>query len=233
MKNLLLMAVCLGLLAFGCAIESDNGAGAEDAEPALINHLNLGDEGSVDFYEPVPGEILVLGIFNSGDIVDEIEGKSPPEIYEYLTGETAPEVIQSAYEASLDAACRETAESGDDENIQLPDMAGTRMPPEEFRDRYCRPAGIYDYTYCLLSRTNNYSIIRTASLMVNRVHAYRGNFNFAHRYLDGDSYRTVCNVLMPEGRTLFVYSQGIRTRRMAQIYNATGDYWHLSVYGNN
>jgi hypothetical protein len=237
MRKLNFSMIIIGLLAFfyclifsGCHMDIEPYNNTNDLIQPIVE-LDLGAEGSIQFYEVDSEEILVTGLFNSKETALDLDGKNSLEVYEYFTGDEAPDVLQQAYADVQAAMMTDTNTTGGNMDVIPPQNNDTRMSGSEFQSRYCPFGANFDFIYCWVNCTNDYTIQLKVHDMYNRIHADNGSIGAYHKYYKWPRWRTVVNTTLLQGQTLWTYSSGIRRSRKTRVYNGSGDNWHLAVTG--
>ena len=228
----------------------------EDTEPSksveanskmenLIAQIDLGAKGYVDFVETEPGEIIVDATIASPEILPDDE-LTPVALYEYVSGEAAPEQLVAAYHKVEQGLGSDDVQNRDEDLLAgaiidtKHESIGAKLDisASEFQRRFCpgRFTGnkVPDYGYCLLNRTNTTKITRgNCYSMYTYASPYRGTIRHRLRYKSGGKWVVFRDKNVLQGYWSYIAQYGSKRGRESTVFEAAGDGYHHTVFGNN
>jgi len=229
--HLFITTVAVSLAVFSC---SDNSApvSVSDSSENLIATIDLEQDGIIKFTEPEAGELVVDLTLRSMDLTPNGDADSPLDLYKYYSGKEAPEALKAAYSRAL--ASRSKDESADDDDADIQEgtatpLAKSAMSAGDFQDNYC--ASGWDFQYCWLSRTNTSYVQRKCWYIRTTVNPYQGNVMQKLRYKKLGSWHTYVDKSVTQGQVSWIYHYGSTRYRRVEVYEASGDAYHHSIYG--
>ncbi len=116
---------------------------------------------------------------------------------------------------------------------QLANIGQSRsgLSATDFAATYC-PSG-WGYMYCWTSRTGNASVTRTTLSMYTYLNTYAGGsvqHILEYQNVFGN-WVTYVNNTVPAGFISYISRSGIWTTRRTRVTQASGDSYHVSIYG--
>ena len=201
-----------------------------------IASVNLGAEGTLEFFETEPGCLTAAGQFSSIETMAPYQDMNFIELFESMSGNTAPAALKEAYQRALSAA-DVSSEDAPPSSASLPDdgdnkLAKTTMTASAFISAYCSDLTDYDFSTCMTSRTGNHSYTRNCSYIRNYINPYRGTVRFQAQYWNGSSYVTAYDVVIPEDYVWYYAVAGAQKYRRMQVIEAADDGLHYTHKGN-
>lgn len=216
----------------------------------LLTSIALPDGASVEFHEPLPGEMVAIYVGKDESFRDMFEGldrgtMTHVGLYEAISGAEAPAALAEA-EARLVAARQEVAEfprtQDEPDRAVVPsaavndslsvEMGSTRsnLTATDFSGTYC-PNG-WGYLYCWTNRTGSASVTRTTISMYTYLNPYRGSVNHKLQYKNiWGNWVTYVSQTVPEDNISYISRSGIWSTRRTKVTQASGDGYHVSIYG--
>jgi hypothetical protein len=240
----------LSLLAAACGTVDVEDADVEWSMPQnLLTSIALADGGSVDFHEPVPGELTVIYVGREAEyrhVFDDLERGvvTHAQVYEALSGQKAPAALVEAEARSFAARANPPEDADATSSFDAPpsvaapstvDGIGTiraAMTAGDFIDDCCSSG--WGFLYCWTSRTGSGSVTRTSLSMYTHLNAYDGSVTHKMEYENvwGNMVTYVSNVV-PEGYISYISRSGLWTTRKTSISQADSNGYHVSIYGTN
>ncbi len=238
------------LLGLGCAVENgadEKALSSPEGDQAALEDLELpvpfasfatDDGGTVQFFEPEPGELLVTSVskIDSGAPLDE---KLPAALYEELAGEPLPERFvaalahgdraaeEEAVEASLAESGGPDFSAATDREVQ--GLTKMNVTTEQFATTYCEA---FRPLWCWLNRTDTSHFSQRRDSMGTYAYVYRGSVQHRLRRKNTwGKWKTLYSVTVPAGyiSTTFNFS-GIAYTHESRVDEASGDGYHHSGY---
>jgi hypothetical protein len=252
-----LKLITLGGLALlvACSDVGDESIDEESMPQRLLASVELDGGGSLEFHEPMPGEMVAMYVGKDDDtyraMFDDLErgALTHAAMYEALSGQKAPSALVEAEGRSIAARARIEAErpAGADLAIDFDapqDSAVGRtengigttrasLSAADFSSTYC-PSG-WGFLYCWTSRTGSGSVSRNSLSMYTYLNTYAG-VSVIHQleYVNvWGNWTTYVSQVVPVGSVSYISRAGLWTTRKASISQATGDSYHISIYGTN
>jgi hypothetical protein len=232
-KRAVFGAVALALLGAGC-MDSDTDTDIPDVEGSTpITTLDTEDGVHVDFYEPIPGDLVAVV---SGELSESLEGKRPVELYEALAGRSAPAELREIQTriAAARALRDDDVDSIDIAEVKAPAQSRIKLTDTDFDAAYCNP-GAVDFDYCWTSRTSDYSIdISSVEWIHSHVNVYSGQLThrLSIRHPPLGSW-TLINANGVTGSSFVsTYSEVDNGTYRVELTQAAGARYHLSIHGN-
>lgn len=240
----------LALLTAACDMVDGEDADVEESMPQnLLASIALADGGSFEFHEPIPGELVAIYVGREAEyreVFDDLEhgALTHAQVYEELTGQSAPAALAEAEARSIAARANRPEDAVVTSSFDAPPPVaapstvngiGTSraaMTADDFIDDYC-PSG-WGFLYCWTSRTGSGSVTRTSLSMYTHLNAYDGQVVHKMEYENiwGNMVTYVSNVV-PEGYLSYISRSGLWTTRKTSISQADNDGYHVSIYGTN
>jgi len=236
-----------------CADTGEDAVESEPMEQHLLASVALSDGGSIEFHEPMPGELVAIYVGKDptlGQKFDDLErgDLTHAQLFESLAGRKAPAALVEAEGREIAALARiqahRPAGAGEADLFDAPPavagpatvngIGSTRasMTAADFIAGYC-PSG-WGYLFCWTSRTGSGSVTKTSISMYTYLNAYNGSVlhELLYQNVFGNWVTYVSNVV-PQGFLSYASRSGIWTTRKTSISQATGDGYHVSIYGTN
>lgn len=211
------------------------------------NHMNpiasvdIGAEGKVEFFEPEPGCLITEGVYSSQEALAFCKELDPVALYEYFSGETAPDALKEAHkrsQSSVKGSSQNAVSVNDDINGDIngeviPVLKKTNMSASDFIAQFCNDVTDFDFSVCLTNRTGNNAYIRTCTYWKYIVNPYRGNVVFKYLRWNGSSYEVIRQRQVLEGKW---YSYAVASqspvKRKFELNEANDDGYHYCHKGN-
>lgn len=216
----------------------------------LLTSLDLGQGASLEFHEPLPGEIVSVYVGKDEAFGEKFEAlrrgdMTHSELFETLAGRKAPAALANAERRLLVARAEVEHNPPVPTNVDravAPPMASamkgigsgfgaTRsgISASSFITNYCP---LQTYLFCWTSRTGTGSVTRFSLSMESYVNAYRGQVKLTLDYRAlWAIWTTYVSITVPEGSIAHVSRTGIHATRRATVSQASGDGYHMSVFG--
>jgi hypothetical protein len=186
----------------------------------------------VNIYQITPGDLVVVA---GGDLPENIEGKTPVEIYEAVAGTPAPEplVERQAAIAAVQAQ-HPTDHVGSTSNTAPPARSQIEsLTASDFQSQYCNP-GAVDFDYCYLNRTDNYvTWFYNVKWVHSHVNCYSGSLVHAIWYRPFlGSFSLVGYDTTTGSSYVSTFNEQNNGDYEISLTSATGDGYHLSMHGD-
>jgi hypothetical protein len=238
-----LLIPCLALVACG---EAPDPAGADLTPDHRIASLALDDGSQIDFYESAD-EILMHATAGSltGRAVAEVGLALDAPVDVFLTLSGGAEVPMALVQAqarveTLEAPVAEAFFDALEPPADPSDAAAgaglsQRQQPlsaGDFRAQHC-PSG-WEFLICWTQVTGSATVDRRGFSMQSVANVYRNVVTHSLQHRSWGSWVTDFSISVHSGdvNTFGAYG-GFNKRRRARVRNASGDGYHLSVYGLN
>jgi hypothetical protein len=215
----------------------------------ILATLRLEGGGLVQFLKTQSGEILIIEqapTDKAQEIAERPPGMTPSELFEYLSGEPAPDALVEAEENATTAIEEPDVEEALATGPQpyVPQETPTtvhlkiKISDDWFRRIYCKSSG-YSYSRCWVRTTCSRAypgcgMTGYGAVFSHVVNALQGNVTMRLQEWDGRMWRDSRQspIVVYEGglSKLSVFSWQKRWRR-AIVYNAQNDIYHNAIYG--
>jgi len=215
----------------GCGIEGP--APRDDERPLPAPMVSAERAGArVNIYQLTAGQLAVVV---TGDMPEDVEGKTPVELYEAIAAAPAPAaLVDSQARIAAVRAQRPTDHVGSRADDAAPARSkDATLTASDFQSAHCSP-GVVDFDYCYTNVTNNYV---TWFYNIHWIHAhvnvYRGSLTHAMWYRGFAGSFHLINVETVTGSTFVsVFDEGDNGDYEISITDATGDGYHLALHGD-
>jgi hypothetical protein len=246
----------LGSLALLAAcVDVDDGSVEQETMPQnLLATVALDDGGSFELHEPMPGELVAIYLGKEDSTYREMFGDlergdlTHAAMYEAISGDKAPAALLDAESRSITARARLEAQrpAADLEaDVVAPQdtlvgstengigSARAALTATAFSASCC-PSG-WGYLYCWTSRTGSGSVTRNSLSMYTYLNTYAGGqvtHELEYRNVWGN-WVTYVSQTVAVGSVSYIARSGIWSDRRTSISLASGDSYHVSIYGTN
>lgn len=229
LHTLPLLGITLASLATGCT-EAPSETDLLPLPPAMASAAR--DGAKIDIYELTPGDLAVVA---NGDLPEGLEGRTPVEIFETISGTAAPAELVARQAAIASARGEREDEGGVGSSATGPAVDRTaNLTAAAFQAQYCAP-GAVDFDHCWLNRTGDTQVtFNNINWIHSHVNAYRGTVTHFTFYRAFAGSWQLNNTDDTTGSSyVSTFSETDNGDYEIAVTYAAGDGYHIAIHGDN